>query len=116
MAYRQDGTLCRAPARILDPHRGGLVCIAHAFDTYHCPTHGVRSQRSGEVCQVARDEVGMYVCTLCGQVADPTPFDVSAETSQEGKPPQGTRATAHRLTLFSHLTTLAVIPILSRNG
>lgn len=80
MASRQDGTFCQAPASLLEPHRGGLVCIAHAFDTYHCPTHGARSQRYGEVYQTARDEVWVYVCTLCGQVADPTPFDTRAAT------------------------------------
>jgi hypothetical protein len=27
LAYRDDGSLCRAPARILDHQRGGLVCL-----------------------------------------------------------------------------------------
>jgi hypothetical protein len=29
----------------------------------------------GEVHQAERDETGLYVCTLGGQVADPTPFE-----------------------------------------
>jgi hypothetical protein len=29
IAYREDGLLCRAPATILDPQRGGLVCVQH---------------------------------------------------------------------------------------
>jgi hypothetical protein len=29
IAYRDDGTLCRAPAPILNPERGGLVCWRH---------------------------------------------------------------------------------------
>ena len=49
IAYWEDGTLCRAPARILDDQRGGMVCLDYALDTYHCPTHGVRSRRRGEV-------------------------------------------------------------------
>jgi hypothetical protein len=30
IVYRDDGTLCRAPAAILDPQRGGMVCVRHA--------------------------------------------------------------------------------------
>jgi hypothetical protein len=51
--------------------RGGMVCLDHALDTYHCPTHGVRSRRRGEVRQAEIDEVCLYVCTRCGEVADP---------------------------------------------
>ena len=29
IASRDDGTLCRAPASILDHQRGGLVCLQH---------------------------------------------------------------------------------------
>jgi hypothetical protein len=29
IAYRDDGTLCREPATILDPQRGGMVCWQH---------------------------------------------------------------------------------------
>jgi hypothetical protein len=29
IAYRDDGTLCRAPASILDHQRGGMVCLQH---------------------------------------------------------------------------------------
>ena len=74
LAYTDDGRLCRAPASILDPQRGGPVCLEHALDTYHCPTHGVRSRRRGEVRQAEVDEVCLYVCRACGQIADPTSF------------------------------------------
>jgi hypothetical protein len=52
---------------------------AEAFDTYHCPTHGARRYSGGEVRQVERDETYLYVCILCGQVADPTPFDAGTQ-------------------------------------
>jgi hypothetical protein len=29
LAYQPDGSLCRQPATILDPERGGLVCWRH---------------------------------------------------------------------------------------
>jgi hypothetical protein len=29
IAYQDDGTLCRAPASILDHQRGGMVCLQH---------------------------------------------------------------------------------------
>jgi hypothetical protein len=29
LAYREDGTLCRAPATILDHQRGGIVCLQY---------------------------------------------------------------------------------------
>jgi hypothetical protein len=48
---------------------------AEAFDTYHCPTHGPRRDSRGEVHQAERDETCLYVCTLCDQVADPTPLE-----------------------------------------
>jgi hypothetical protein len=87
LAYQDDGTLCRAPAAILDHQRGGLVCLRHApqdvaaeaFDTYHCPTHGARRYSRGEVRQAERDETCLYVCTRCGQVADPTPLEGNLE-------------------------------------
>jgi hypothetical protein len=50
-----------------------------AFDTYHCPTHGARRYSRGEVRQAERDETCLYVCTLCGQVADPTPFEAGTK-------------------------------------
>jgi hypothetical protein len=31
IAYQADGTLCRAPASILDRQRGGMVCNAHGL-------------------------------------------------------------------------------------
>jgi hypothetical protein len=160
IAYREDGTLCRAPATILDHQRGGMVCLQHvpddvaeeitlylkmgtvegridhdgevytwrleepasvgqdwttravavlqevqsvigagllthplpelvddlrdriaqllreadALETYHCPTHGVCSRRRGEVRQAEVDKVCLYVCSACGQIADPTSF------------------------------------------
>jgi hypothetical protein len=116
IAYQDDGSLCRAPATLLDHQRGGMVCLQHvpdevaeeitfhlkmgtlegrldhddavytwrleeveAFDTYYCPTHGARRYSRGEVRQAERDEVCVYVCTLCSQVAAPTPFEASAE-------------------------------------
>lgn len=30
IAYREDGRLCGEPASVLDVHRGGMVCEAHA--------------------------------------------------------------------------------------
>jgi hypothetical protein len=32
IAYREDGTPCRAPASIFDHQRGGMVCLQHASD------------------------------------------------------------------------------------
>jgi hypothetical protein len=57
IVYQDDGRLCRAPATILDHQRGGMVCVDHALDTDHCPTHGVRSRRRDEVRQAQRDEM-----------------------------------------------------------
>jgi hypothetical protein len=47
---------------------------AEAFDTYHCQRHGTRRISRGELRQEEREETSVYVCTLCGQVADPTPL------------------------------------------
>jgi hypothetical protein len=49
--------------------------MGEAFDTYHCPTHGARRDSRGEVRQAERDETCVYVCTVCGQVADPEFFE-----------------------------------------
>ena len=40
------------------------------FDRYVCPTYGRWRYSLREVRQEVRDEVGLYVCTACGQVAD----------------------------------------------
>ncbi|TSC67295.1 MAG: hypothetical protein G01um101466_746 [Parcubacteria group bacterium Gr01-1014_66] len=32
IAYREDGSMCRHPATILDTRRGGMVCAAHTPD------------------------------------------------------------------------------------
>ena len=32
IAYREDGRICGAPAPILDPQRGGMVCRLHQPD------------------------------------------------------------------------------------
>ena len=111
LASREDGTLCRAPAAILDHQRGGMVCPQHvpddvaeaitlsiiigmvegridhdrevstwrleaseAFDTSHDPTHGPCRDSRSEVYPAECDETCLYVCTLCDQVADPTPL------------------------------------------
>jgi hypothetical protein len=55
---------------------------AEAFDTYHCRSHGTRYLSRGELRQAEPEETGVYVCTLCGQVADPTPLF--------SPPPEGT--------------------------
>jgi hypothetical protein len=56
-----------------------LMREADALETYHCPTHGVRSRRRGEVRQAEVDEVCLYICCACGQIADPTSFAGSTE-------------------------------------
>jgi len=76
IAYQENGQLCRAPAGEVYSWR---LEEAEAFDTYHCPTHGPRRYSRGEVRQAERDETCLYVCTLCGQVADPTPFGTGAK-------------------------------------
>jgi hypothetical protein len=48
--------------------------LAEAFDTYHCRSHGTRRVSRRELRQEERDETRVYVCTLCGEVADPTPL------------------------------------------
>jgi hypothetical protein len=45
--------------------------FADRLDTYDCPTHGKRRRSQGEVRQEERDETCVYVCTACGEVADP---------------------------------------------
>jgi hypothetical protein len=47
---------------------------AEAFDTYHCVNHGTRRISRGELLREEQGETIMYVCTLCGQVANPTPL------------------------------------------
>jgi hypothetical protein len=47
---------------------------AEAFDTYHCLNHGTRRLSRGELRQEVRDETFVYMCTLCGQVTNPTPL------------------------------------------
>jgi hypothetical protein len=47
---------------------------AEAFDTYLCRRHGTRRLSRGELLEEEREETCVYVCTLCGQVADPTPL------------------------------------------
>jgi hypothetical protein len=47
---------------------------AEAFDTYHCRAHGTRYLSRGELRQEERAEICVYLCTLCGQVTDPTPL------------------------------------------
>ena len=38
IAYRDDGTICRQPATILDVQRGGMVCIDHPPLNRHMDT------------------------------------------------------------------------------
>ncbi|MBI2837325.1 MAG: hypothetical protein HYX75_03365 [Acidobacteria bacterium] len=33
IAYREDGTVCRRLATVVDEHRGGMVCAEHAPPT-----------------------------------------------------------------------------------
>jgi hypothetical protein len=58
----------RQPLLWVDDIRAGIE--AQRQDTYTCPTHGARRKSLAEVRQAERDEVCLYVCTLCGQVAD----------------------------------------------
>ena len=30
IAYKEDGTICDAPACVIDEQRGGMVCVDHA--------------------------------------------------------------------------------------
>jgi hypothetical protein len=65
----------RAPVDELhDSARTPDPAHAEVFDTYHCRAHGTRYLSRGELRQAEREETGVYVCTLCGQVADPTPL------------------------------------------
>jgi hypothetical protein len=65
----------RSPVdNLYDSARAPEPAHAEAFDTYHCRTHGTRYLSRRELRQEARDETCVYVCTLCGQVADPTPL------------------------------------------
>lgn len=48
--------------------------MKEAEDTCYCRNCGERSKSSGEVRQEERDEVCLYVCTACNQIADETPF------------------------------------------
>jgi hypothetical protein len=59
---------------LYDSGRTPQPAHAEAFDTYHCRSHGTRRISRGELLQEAREETYVYVCTLCGQVADPTPL------------------------------------------
>lgn len=59
---------------LYDSGRAPHPTHAEAFDTYHCRRHGTRRISRGELRQEGRDETCVYVCTLCGQVADPTPL------------------------------------------
>jgi hypothetical protein len=77
-AEQQRRWLTRRPSTPVDelhdtPRTPEPVHI-EAFDTYHCRAHGTRYFSRGELRQEARDETYVYVCTLCGQVADPTPL------------------------------------------
>jgi hypothetical protein len=47
---------------------------AEAFDTYHCLNHGTRRISRRELRPEERHETVVYMCTLCGQVTDPTPL------------------------------------------
>jgi hypothetical protein len=65
----------RAPADDLhDSARTPQPAHAEAYDTYHCRRRGTRYLSRGELRQEERAEPFVYVCTLCDQVADPTPL------------------------------------------
>ena len=59
---------------LYDSARAPHPAHAEAFDTYHCLNHGTRRISRGELLQEEREETCVYVCTLCRQVADPTPL------------------------------------------
>jgi hypothetical protein len=64
-----------APAHELhDSPRTPHPTHVEAFDTYHCRRHGTRYLSRRELRQEERDETYVYVCTLCGQIADPMPL------------------------------------------
>jgi hypothetical protein len=77
-AERQRRWLARRPRapvdELYDSGRAPEPAHVEAFDTYHCRSHGTRYLSRGELRQEARDGTYVYVCTLCGQVADPTPL------------------------------------------
>jgi hypothetical protein len=77
-AERQRRWLARRPRAPVDELHASVrtpqPAHAEAFDTYHCRAHGTRYLSRGELHQEERDETIVYVCTLCGQVADPTPL------------------------------------------
>jgi hypothetical protein len=77
-AERQRRWLARQPRApvddLYDSARAPQPAHAEAFDTYHCRRHGTRYVSRGELRQEQRDASVVYVCTLCGQVADPTPL------------------------------------------
>jgi hypothetical protein len=76
-AERQRQWLARRPRspvdQLHDSARTPDPPHVEAFDTYHCRAHGTRYLSRGELRQEARGETCVYVCTLCNQVADPTP-------------------------------------------
>ncbi len=77
-AERQRRWVARQPHapvnELYDSPRVPQPAHAEAFDTYHCRRHGTRRLSWGELRQEVRGETYAYVCTLCGQVADPTPL------------------------------------------
>jgi hypothetical protein len=77
-AERQRRWVARQPRspvdELHDSPRMPEPAHVEAFDTYHCRAHGTRYLSRGELRQEAREETDVYVCTLCGQVADPTPL------------------------------------------
>jgi hypothetical protein len=77
-AERQRRWLARRPSApvdaLHDSPRTPEPAHAEAFDTYHCRRHGTRYLSRGELRQQEQDATYVYVCTLCGQVADPTPL------------------------------------------
>ena len=77
-AERQRRWLVQRPSspvdELHDSPRTPDPAHVEAFDTYHCRRHGTRYLSRGELRQEEQDETCVYVCTLCGQVADPTPL------------------------------------------
>ena len=66
------GTFGLAPETLAAVLRAGEAPaerLQDLTDLYDCPTHGARCFSRGEVRPAERDEVCLYVCTLCGQVA-----------------------------------------------
>jgi hypothetical protein len=77
-AEQQRRWLARRPSSpvdaLHDSPRTPHPAHAEAFDTYHCRRHGTRYLSRGELRQEEKDKTCVYVCTLCDQVADPTPL------------------------------------------